>query len=123
MRKVQYGEKWIEYSFLEREGLRAHYITVQKDTGVILKGKPLLKEVADKMILKKAPWIIKKLEVVQAEAVNPIVTGSRLAYLGKSYYVEVFTDPTIGSATIEFNHSRFRIKVPNTAISNEEILA
>lgn len=53
MFSVQYGKRIIDYAILEKEGLKSHYITVEKGVGVILKGKSIPKELADKLILKK----------------------------------------------------------------------
>ena len=39
MPSVTYGHKTIDYTILEKEQLKSHYITVEKGTGVVLKGK------------------------------------------------------------------------------------
>ena len=39
---------------------------------------------------KKARWTLDKLELVRALDVEDIVTGSRIPYLGRKYYNEVF---------------------------------
>ena len=43
--------------FLEKEGLKSHYITVERGKGVVLKGKSISQKIADKLVLKKAKWI------------------------------------------------------------------
>jgi predicted metal-dependent hydrolase len=122
MRSVQYGSRVINYSILEREELKSHYISVEKHSGVILKGKPVSHTTADKLILKKAKWILSKLELVKPPAGGDITTGSRIPYLGKSYYVEVRKDISVIKPSIAFNHSRFIITVdPHTR--QEDILA
>ena len=90
MPSVQYGSKLIEYSTLVKDGLKSHYITVQKGDGVVLKGKAIPAEKANQLILKKAKWILDKLELVKSIGDQDIVTGSRIQYLGRKYYVEVF---------------------------------
>lgn len=120
MRRVQYGSRTIEYSTLEKQELKSHYITVEKDSGVVLKGKPVAPDTADQMILKKAPWILDKLKAVGAVTETEIVTGSRLPYLGKNYYTEVITDHQIEKVVMEFTYSKFRIRCkPST--DQEEI--
>lgn len=121
MLSVRYGSHVIEYTFQEREGLKSHYITVERGAGVILKGKPVSKEKADKLILKKARWILDKLSLVRGIDGQDIVTGSRLPYLGKTYYVEVAVSKLIKSVAIEFNQSKFRISVHNDAVPQQEI--
>jgi predicted metal-dependent hydrolase len=122
MRSVQYGSRIINYSILEKEELKSHYISVEKHSGVILKGKPISHTTADKLILKKAKWILNKLELVKAPTEGDITTGSRIPYLGKSYYVELRNDISVIKPSITFNHSRFIITVdPHTR--QEDILA
>ncbi|RYZ51429.1 MAG: M48 family peptidase, partial [Sphingobacteriales bacterium] len=65
MRSVRYGSRVITYSIQEKEGLKSHYIEVEKHSGVVLKGKPVSGETADRMVLKKARWILAKLDVVE----------------------------------------------------------
>ena len=113
MPEVYYGDKKIEYAIQEKEGLKNHYITVEKGRGVILKGKPLPREQTDRMILKKARWILDKLELVRSIGVGDIVTGSRLPYLGKKYYTEIYQNRDSEKAKVEFNYSKFKIIVPS----------
>lgn len=112
MPSVVYGSKQIDYTFLEKEGLKTHYITVHKDEGVVLKGKPIPVEKAQQLIYKKAPWILEKLELVQVFDDSEIVTGSRKQYLGRSYYVEVLENTELDSVDVTFNHSKFEVKTP-----------
>jgi predicted metal-dependent hydrolase len=121
MRSVQYGSRLIKYSILERKELKSHYITVEKHSGVVLKGKPVSEAIADRLILKKARWILKKLEVVRCVNEEDIVTGSRIPYLGKTYYVQVVIDNSIQKSFMVFNHSKFIITVNRTDQNQEEV--
>ena len=109
MPEVRYGDKLIEYSFQERNGLKSHYIVVEKNHGVILKGGLVPEAQANKYILKKARWILDRLRLVESVKEGDIVTGSRILYLGKKYYTEVYFNDSISETKIEFNHSRFKI--------------
>lgn len=122
MPKVQYGSRTIDYNILEKEGLKSHYITVQKDTGVVLKGKAITEDHAEKLILKKAKWIIDKLELVRSIGDSDIVTGARVPYLGKKYYVEVIIKKSISEINIEFTASKFKVYTP-PALNNQTYLA
>jgi predicted metal-dependent hydrolase len=113
MPEALYGKRMIKYSIEEKSGLKSHYISVDKMSGVVLKGKSISDLKAEKMILKKARWIIDKLALVQSIEVSDIVTGSRIPYLGKKYYVELFINEAIDSPMVEFNHSKFKIAVPS----------
>jgi predicted metal-dependent hydrolase len=111
MRSVQYGDRTIVYTVQERPDLKAHYLSVDKEEGVVLKGLRLPIPQADKLVLRKARWILEKLALVQAVATEDIVTGSRITYLGRQYYTEVVVEEREPNVRITFNHSRFRIYV------------
>ncbi len=121
MRRVKYGSSYIEYSFQENESLKYHYVTVEKNKGVILKGKALTDEKSDQLILKKARWILNKLNLVSTNGVTKIITGSRITYLGRSYYVEVVTAEERRNVKVEFNFSKFRIELPSDEIDQNLI--
>lgn len=121
MPRVKYGQKTIEYTFLPKEGLNSHYITVEKGVGVILKGKSISEEQAEKLILKKAKWILDKLELVQSIGDEEIVTGSRIQYLGRKYYVEIKIDDEVSKIGIDFTESKFNIKLPSNLNNQDEL--
>jgi predicted metal-dependent hydrolase len=121
MPNVQYGNKTIAYTFLPKEGLKSHYISVQKDAGVVLKGSPVPIEKEQALILKKARWIIDKLQLVEAIGIDDIVTGSRIQYLGRKYYVEVFITNEIDTIHINFTESKFKVSLPKS-LHNQEAL-
>jgi hypothetical protein len=110
MPEVKYGSKVIRFSLEEREGLKSHYISVEKNAGVVLKGTPVPEAKAQQLILKKARWILNKLALVNTFEEGELVTGSRILYFGRRYYTELVFDETLQKAEITFNHSQFRIK-------------
>jgi len=62
------------------------------------------------MVRNKSAWISKKLELFKSIAVNKnISTGSRLYYMGKSYYVQMVEDEDVDNIMINFTHSKFQI--------------
>lgn len=111
MPSVQYGAHTIHYTIDERPQLKAHYLSVERHEGVVLKGKGLPASQADHLVLKKARWILDKLALVRAAGEEAIVTGSRIGYLGRHYYAEVIFNEALPTARIDFNHSRFQIQV------------
>ncbi len=111
MPKVKYGSSVIDYSILEKDGLKSHYIIVEKNAGVVLKGSSVQLYKADQLILKKARWILNKLNLVRGIDEEEIVTGSRIMYLGRRYYTEIIFNSTVSTAEIEFNHSQFKFTV------------
>jgi predicted metal-dependent hydrolase len=106
---------------LVKDGLKSHYICVQKGDGVILKGKAIPVEKANQLILKKARWILDKLELVKSIGDEDIVTGSRIQYLGRKYYVEVFINDTLDKIVIDFTESKFRVTLPKALNTQEEL--
>lgn len=121
MYSVQYGDKTIAYSIIEKEGLKSHYISVEKEVGVILKGKAISIEQADKLILRKAKWILDKLELVSSINDGEIVTGSRIQYLGRKYYIEVIIENNSHTIEIDFTESKFKIILPNHLNTQENL--
>lgn len=121
MPEVQYGSKTIEYTILEKDGLKSHYISVQKGIGVVLKGKAIPTEKANQLILKKAKWILDKLELVKSIGDEDIVTGSRIQYLGRRYYVEVFINDNFDEIIIDFTESKFRVSAPKLLNNQDEL--
>ncbi|GAB3560620.1 M48 family metallopeptidase [Spirosoma fluminis] len=117
MPDVIYSNQIISYIVQDCPHSQAHYISVSRDEDVVLKGPRLLSAQADRLVLKKAHWILYKLEIARAIDPDAVVTGSRISYLGKHYYTEVVFDPTLYKAHVDFNHSRFRIQVNRTTDS------
>lgn len=124
MPKVEYGKKVIEYSVEEKEGLKSHYITVERGNGVVLKGTSVTEEQSQRLVLKRAKWILDKLKLVEAIDDGDIVTGSRIQYLGRRYYVQLLKNPDIRKIEVNFNESKFKISVPEdyTQIDIQETL-
>lgn len=112
MPSVQYGNQTIEYRVEVRADLKSHYISVEKKVGVILKGRAISPEKAAQFILKKARWILDKLELVRTIGEDDWVTGARMPYLGRKYYVELFLDPEGSEIRIDFTASKFKVYVP-----------
>jgi len=121
MPSVQYGSQIIEYTTLIKGGLKSHYISVQKGDGVVLKGKAIPTEAANQLILKKAKWILDKLELVKSIGDEDIVTGSRIQYLGRKYYMEVFINDSSDEIVIDFTESKFRVSLPHSQHNQEEL--
>lgn len=121
MRSVQYGDKIIEYRFLEKDTLKSHYISVAKDEGVVLKGKAISEAQAQKLILKKAKWIIDKLDLVSSIGDEVIVTGSRIQYLGRKYYVEIVETTACDEVLIDFTESKFKVSLPKHLNNQDSI--
>lgn len=113
----------IEYSTVVKGGLKSHYISVQKGDGVVLKGKAIPDEQANELILKKAKWILDKLDLVKSIGDEEIVTGSRIQYLGRKYYVEIFVNDGLDEVVIDFTESKFRVSVPNSLNKQTEMRA
>ena len=121
MPSVTYGDTVINYNILEEPTLASHYISVEKRSGVVLKGKPLPLELTDKLILKKAKWILDKLTLVSSTEHANIVTGSRIPYIGKHFYTEVVFSSDAQACTVNFNHSQFQI-VLNPQLHDQETI-
>ena len=121
MPTIPYGTHTITYTFEQKKGLKNHYIIIKKGQGVILRGRPQPEKKANEIILKKAPWILKKLEQVGKETSTDIVTGSKMPYLGSEYEVEIILDEGRKRVALEFTGAIFRISLPESQHSQENL--
>ncbi|PXY02531.1 M48 family peptidase [Marinifilum breve] len=121
MNKVPYGNTSISYVFEENKELKSHYITVERDRGVVLKGKAISQAQADALILKKAAWIIEKLEMVRSIDTGKLQTGSRITYLGRSYYLSIIEDESYKKIEVQFTWSKFIVHLPKKLHSQEKL--
>lgn len=110
MYSVQYGTQTIAYDIVRKPTLKNTYINVDRD-GVTIKANDRVSErEIEAFVLKKAAWILKHLQSYKARAEEgDIQTGSRLYYLGKSYYVELIKEER-RNIEVKFIHSKFIIK-------------
>ncbi len=108
-----YGTKSIPIDIERTKSLKHTNINVDTD-GVLVKTNKTttLDEIKD-MVTNKSAWVSKKLELFKSIAVNKdIKTGSRLYYMGKSYYVNLIQVKNVSSIKIDFTHSKFHIVTP-----------
>ncbi|WP_028449430.1 YgjP family zinc-dependent metalloprotease [Chitinibacter tainanensis] len=123
MPQFQYGQTLIEWRFELAPELKRHYITVERGELVLLRGPEATVEEQAQLIRQRARWICEKQQQVnQVVLEDVIVTGSRLRYAGRSYYVEVQHQPEAKSVTLRFTASRFVIENPaGLSITNEQL--
>ncbi|KPW92381.1 MULTISPECIES: SprT family zinc-dependent metalloprotease [Pseudomonas syringae group] len=121
---LNYGQTAIEWYFQLDTKLKRHYVTVERGRPVLLRG-PLVDELdQEALVLRRARWIREKLaQVNQPLATEPIVTGSRLRYGGRTYYTEVRHVPDILKPRLTFTASRFIVENPDcTSIQPDELM-
>ena len=113
MYSVKYGTKNIVFDIARKAKLKNTYINVDTDGVLVKTNDTTTIEQINEMVRNKSAWISKKLKLFKAIAINrDITTGSRLYYMGKSYYVEMFQDESVDTITINFTHSKFHITTP-----------
>ena len=113
MYSVEYGTKNIVFDIERKAKLKNTYINVDTDGVLVKTNDTTTIEDINKMVENKSAWISKKLDIFKSIAVNKdITTGSRLYYMGKSYYVNMIKDETAETITINFTHSKFHITTP-----------
>lgn len=120
---VNYGQTAIEWYFQLDSKLKRHYVTVERGRPVLLRG-PLVDETEQEaLVLRRARWIREKLaQVNQPLASEPIVTGSRLRYAGRTYFTEVRHTPDILKPRLTFTASRFIVDNPDGASILPDVL-
>ncbi len=87
-RVVYYQGEEIEYTLLVKN-IKNIYFTVDREKGVLLKGPITSKKMADELILKKASWILRKLEEINAIPVVEVNEDTEVLFLGKKYPIQV----------------------------------
>ena len=121
MPSVVYGTRTIEFEVLRKARMKNTYIQVTADGVLVKTNKSTSMREINGFVTKKSAWIVKHLESLKAKKVEKsIVTGSRLYYLGKSYYVEIVEHNELKNAILEFTHSKFIIKAQK-GVSQEEL--
>jgi hypothetical protein len=97
------------------------YIQVTADGVLVKTNKRTSMREIDGFVVKKSAWIAKHLENLKAKKIEKnIVTGSRIYYMGKSYYVEIVTQLEAISPTLTFSHSKFIINAQK-GVGQEEL--
>ena len=109
MPAVKYGTQEIQFHHIVDKALKHAYITVDFYEGVVLKSPPISQEKAKEAVYKKGKWVLEKLKLVERIPQGKIVSGSRLLYLGRRYYVEIVPDDSIKKTEVRFTHSKFEI--------------
>lgn len=110
---MQYGQTTIEWRFKADATLKRHYVTVERGRPVLLRGPAVELEEQEALVRQRARWIREKRALVNLFAAKePIVTGSRLTYCGRTYFTEVKDSPKLAHPTLHFTASRFVIENP-----------
>jgi hypothetical protein len=114
MTSISYGTQTIVFEVQRGTKSKNTYITVERDKGVVVKTpENLSNEEINRFVKKKAAWIVKKLEALgSSNEYGEVRTGSRLFYLGKSYYVELIQEEIHEYIDVKFIHSKFKIYIP-----------
>ncbi|MEZ2745797.1 SprT family zinc-dependent metalloprotease [Halopseudomonas bauzanensis] len=123
MRVLKYGQTTIEWHFQVDTNLKRHYVTVERGRPVLLRGPQVGEAEQETLVRRRARWIRKKLEQVNQPVVSePIVTGSRLRYSGRTYFTEVRHVPDIVKPQLTFTASRFIVDNPDGASIQPDVL-
>ncbi len=103
MPKIEYNNQIIDYTFIQKRGLKSYYIRIEKNKKVILKGHPIAEEEANKIILRKAKWILKKMDLIQSVETNSILAERKVQYLGEEYLIELKKSDDFKRVNIKFH--------------------
>ncbi|MGA8136856.1 MAG: SprT family zinc-dependent metalloprotease [Pseudomonas gingeri] len=120
---LNYGQTTIEWHFQLDTNLKRHYVTVERGRSVLLRGPQVDELEQEALVLRRARWIREKLTQVNLPlASEPIVTGSRLRYAGRTYFTEVRHAPDILKPRLTFTASRFIVDNPDSASIHPDVL-
>ncbi|UEP34726.1 M48 family metallopeptidase [Burkholderia ambifaria] len=124
MPRLQYGKTAIEWQFRPDEGLKRHYVTVERGRPVLLRGPWVDLPEQEALVRQRARWIREKLALVNKPPVeDAVATGSRLRYCGRSYFTEVRYVNTLVTPRLAFTASRFVVECPWGSSIAPEVVA
>lgn len=120
---LNYGQTAIEWYFQLDTKLKRHYVTVERGRPVLLRGPLVDEPEQEALVLRRARWIRERLlQVNQPLASEPIVTGSRLRYAGRTYFTEVRHAPDVIRPRLTFTASRFIVDNPDGVSIHPDML-
>jgi len=121
MPSIDYGTRSIEFEIERKARMKNTYIQVTADGVLVKTNKSTGMAEIDGFVEKKSVWIVKHLENLKAKKIEKkIVTGSRIYYWGKSYYIQIQENPKLKNAQLKFTHSKFMIEAQK-GVSQEEL--
>jgi len=121
MPSVVYGTRSIEFEVVRKARMKNTYIQVTADGVLVKTNKSTSMREINSFVSKKSAWIVKHSENLKAKKVeSTLLTGSRIYYMGKSYYIEIKESDEVQRATLNFSHSKFVIEAQK-GVSQEEL--
>ncbi len=120
--QVSYQEETINFKHKVQNGLKHAYISFDTDNNVILKSRKIPIYRAKEIILKKAPWIINRLRVINERKRNDFSSGSFIRFLGEKYEMKIIENENTRNVCIDFSEIGFNIFInPNLADKEQNI--
>lgn len=124
MPRLQYGSTAIDWQFKPDEQLKRHYVTVERDRPVLLRGPRVDVATQEALVRQRARWIREKLAVVNLPPNHDaVVTGCRLKYGGRTYFTEVRQVPGLARPALHFTAARFVVSHPESSQISQAVLA
>jgi len=122
MPSVVYGTRSIEFEVIRKARMKNTYIQVTANGVLVKTNKSTSMREINSFVTKKSAWIVKHTENLKAKKVeSKLLTGSRIYYMGKSYYVEIKESDKVQRATLNFSHSKFVIEAQK-GVTQEELV-
>jgi predicted metal-dependent hydrolase len=107
--EVTYGEKIIIFKHKIQNGLKHAYISLDINEGVILKSRKIPIYKAKEIILKKAPWIIRRLNTISEVKKVDFSQGSLILFLGEKYEMKIIESGNTRNVCLDFTGNQFNV--------------
>jgi predicted metal-dependent hydrolase len=117
--EVTYDKKTIAFTHKIAKRLKNAYITIHQTEGVILKSRQMPVYKAKEIVLKKAPWIIKKLSDIKEVSRIEFVSGSFIPFQGENFEINFIEQINQKNVVIDFSNSKFNIFVNQGMTGND----
>ncbi|MFW9890212.1 MAG: M48 family metallopeptidase [Candidatus Thorarchaeota archaeon] len=120
MPSVVYGTSRIGYSINRSRQRTTAEVAVDPKKGVVVTcPQDTSADQIEKIVLKKAPWILRKMKRLEEVAAEPpereYVSGEAYYYLGRGYRLKVIEDETVYPYEAKLKAGRFLVRIPQNS--------
>jgi len=117
MPTVTYGKSQIDFSIRRSSARNTLEVAVDPEVGVVVTCPSNLSEtMIEKAVLKKAPWILRKISHIGQIVLKPpereYVSGETYYYLGRGYRLKVIEDTSVHPYEVKLRNGRFQVRIP-----------
>lgn len=117
MATLKFGNSNIDYRIEYKSNKKDVTVSIDWNNGVKVVAPPTItQERLDSILLKKAPWILKKQfefdEIQEPKSSLEFLSGEKIQYLGKRYKLKVERSKSITVPKLSYSNGKFTAEIP-----------